>query len=99
MIVITGAAGFIGSSLAKKLISNGEEVTGIDNLNYGYMDNLKEIINHPKFHFILGDIANPLLLKDIKADVEIYDEGVEVVPRNKIEADLIGITAIINNNQ
>lgn len=71
-ITITGAAGFIGSNLAKKIVSQGHEVTGIDNLNYGFMENLKDIIKHPKFNFILGDIANPLLLKDIKSDVIVH---------------------------
>jgi UDP-glucose 4-epimerase len=71
-ITITGVAGFIGSNLAKKLIENGYEVIGIDNLSYGVMTNLDPIIKHPKFKFILGDIANPLLLKDIKADVIVH---------------------------
>jgi UDP-glucose 4-epimerase len=71
-IVITGVAGFIGSNLAKKLISEGYEVIGIDNLSYGFMRNLSTIFKHPKFSFILGDIANPLLLKDIRADVIVH---------------------------
>jgi UDP-glucose 4-epimerase len=71
-ILITGVAGFIGSNLAKKLLEMGEEVTGIDNLSYGFMRNLDPVIKHPKFTFILGDIANPLLLKDIKSDVIIH---------------------------
>lgn len=71
-ITITGVAGFIGSNLAKKLIETGYEVIGIDNLSYGAMRNLNPIIKNPKFTFILGDIANPLLLKDIKADVIVH---------------------------
>ena len=71
-IIITGAAGFIGSNLAKKLLKNGYRVIGIDNLSYGSMDNLEDIINQPNFKFILGDICNPLLFKDIHADVIVH---------------------------
>lgn len=71
-IVITGVAGFIGSNLAQKLIETGYKVIGIDNLNYGFMRNLDNIVKHPDFTFILGDIANPLLLKDVKADVIVH---------------------------
>jgi len=71
-IVITGVAGFIGSNLAQKLIEMSYKVIGIDNLNYGFMRNIDNIIKHPNFTFILGDIANPLLLKDVKADVIVH---------------------------
>jgi UDP-glucose 4-epimerase len=71
-ILITGVAGFIGSNLAKKLIEGGEKVIGIDNLSYGFMRNLDDIIKHPNFTFILGDIANPLLLVGIKSDVIVH---------------------------
>ena len=39
-IVITGGAGFIGSELAHRLLSEGHEVTVIDNLSYGHTSNL-----------------------------------------------------------
>jgi UDP-glucose 4-epimerase len=71
-ITITGVAGFIGSNLAKKIIEGGDKVIGIDNLSYGFMRNLDSIIKHPNFSFILGDIANPLLLKDVKSDVVVH---------------------------
>ncbi|VYU28291.1 NAD-dependent epimerase/dehydratase family protein [Staphylococcus simulans] len=41
-ILITGAAGFIGSHLAKKLISQGHEIIGVDNINDYYDPKLKE---------------------------------------------------------
>ena len=44
-ILVTGAAGFLGSHLSEKLISLGHEVTGIDNLSGGYIENLPEGIN------------------------------------------------------
>lgn len=71
-IFITGVAGFIGSNLAKKLIEGGDKVIGIDNLSYGCMRNLDDVIKHPNFTFILGDIANPCLLLNINSDVIVH---------------------------
>ena len=71
-ILITGVAGFIGSNLAKKLLEKGHSVIGIDNLNYGFLRNIESIKADPKFEFIHGDIANPLMLKDVKADIIVH---------------------------
>jgi UDP-glucose 4-epimerase len=71
-ILITGSAGFIGSNLAARLLDRGHQVIGIDNLGYGFMRNIETISNKPGFKFIMGDIANPLILKDVKADTVIH---------------------------
>lgn len=71
-ILITGVAGFIGSNLAKRLLQNGHQVTGIDNLNYGCLRNIECFKNDKKFRFIMGDIANPLILKEVKVDVVVH---------------------------
>jgi UDP-glucose 4-epimerase len=71
-ILITGVAGFIGSNLAKRLISEGHIVVGIDNMSHGFRRNIDPVINHPNFTFILGDLANPMQLIDIKSDVIVH---------------------------
>lgn len=71
-ILITGVAGFIGSNLAMYLIKKGNEVIGIDNLSYGFLRNIKSLEDNRKFEFIQGDIANPLILKNCKADVIVH---------------------------
>lgn len=71
-ILITGVAGFIGSNLTKSLLQRGHTVIGIDNLNYGFTRNIEGLKNYPEFKFIMGDIANPLILKDVKADIIIH---------------------------
>jgi UDP-glucose 4-epimerase len=71
-ILITGVAGFIGSNLAKRLLGRGHTVIGIDNLGYGFMRNIEFARDNPDFKFIMGDIANPLILKDVKADIVIH---------------------------
>jgi len=71
-ILITGVAGFIGSNLAERLLERGHAVIGIDNLSYGFLRNIEFAKENPNFKFIMGDIANPLILKDVKADIVIH---------------------------
>ena len=47
--LITGIAGFIGSSLARALLAQGDEVRGIDNLSTGKRENLTEILSQIDF--------------------------------------------------
>jgi UDP-glucose 4-epimerase len=60
-VVVTGGAGFIGSHIADKLVSLGAEVTVIDNMYAGRMENIANIKD--KIRFIKGDILDPALLK------------------------------------
>ncbi|MEA2106064.1 MAG: NAD(P)-dependent oxidoreductase, partial [Bacteroidota bacterium] len=71
-ILITGVAGFIGSNLTKALLNNGHFVYGIDNLSYGNLTNIEPYQSNKYFQFILGDVCNPLLLKDIHVDIIIH---------------------------
>jgi len=71
-ILITGVAGFIGSNLAKKLLQTGHRVMGIDNLSHGYLRNIEEIKDNKNFEFLLGDLADPLILKDIRVDLIVH---------------------------
>ncbi|MBF4427956.1 GDP-mannose 4,6-dehydratase, partial [Vibrio anguillarum] len=60
--LVTGAAGFIGSATAEKLLAAGHEVVGIDNINDYYDMSLKQArldrIQHANFRFIVLDIAD-----------------------------------------
>ncbi|MGO4491928.1 dTDP-glucose 4,6-dehydratase [Arthrobacter sp. 2YAF22_2] len=55
---ITGGAGFIGSHLVEHLLAAGDEVTVLDNLSTGRLENLRSVIGHRKFHFVEGDILD-----------------------------------------
>ena len=55
-IIVTGAAGFIGSHLCEELINDGHQVIGIDNLSNGQLKNMNTFINSPNFVFYKEDI-------------------------------------------
>ena len=57
-ILITGAAGQIGSGLSKLLIENGHDLTLVDNLRNGYLENLKDDANEVIAPFYEVDITS-----------------------------------------
>jgi dTDP-glucose 4,6-dehydratase len=58
IVLITGAAGFLGSHLCDFLIEQGHTVIGMDNFITGNPDNLAHLAGHPRFSFIRHDVAN-----------------------------------------
>ena len=55
-VVVTGAAGFIGSNLVDSLLIQGIEVLGIDNFSTGRIEFLSEALKHPKFTLLKEDL-------------------------------------------
>ena len=62
-ILLTGASGFLGSHISKKLIDNNHEVIGLDDLSTGSIKNIEQLINHPKYSFIEHDVRIPYQAK------------------------------------
>jgi UDP-glucuronate decarboxylase len=57
-ILVTGGAGFIGSWLCENLLSLGAEVTCLDNLSSGKLENIKHLIGYKNFRFLKEDIVH-----------------------------------------
>jgi nucleoside-diphosphate-sugar epimerase len=69
-VLVTGAAGFIGSHLCERLVSEDHHVIGLDNFNDFYDPKIKKrnisgILDNPNFTLIPGDILNKELLDAI----------------------------------
>jgi nucleoside-diphosphate-sugar epimerase len=80
--LVTGGAGFIGSSIASALASSGARVRVIDDLSTGYLENLNEIGGD--IDFVKGSVADEIALSRALEDVELvfHEAAIPSVPRS-----------------
>ena len=98
-ILLTGAAGFLGSHLTSKLLNSGHDVIGIDDLSTGSLENLKNVSQNPSFEFIEHDVRLPF-----SADVDaILNFACPASPKNyqldpvrTIETNFLGIINMLH---
>jgi len=109
-ILVTGVAGFIGFYLSSRLLTDGHEVCGIDNLNDYYDVNLKKsrlsiIKKQAGFKFILGDLADREKIKNLFA-ANSFDYVINLAaqagvrysienPASYIDSNLVGFGNIL----
>ncbi len=62
-VLITGAAGFLGSHLCDRFLADGHEVVGVDNFLTGHPDNLAHLAGASRFAFVEADVTRPLALE------------------------------------
>lgn len=81
-VLVTGGAGFIGSNLADRLLSEGARVRILDNFATGFQENLDEIAGD--FEFIEGDVADPEVVAAAVEGVEMifHEAALPSVPRS-----------------
>lgn len=59
-ILVTGAAGFLGVHVCRRLLADGHEVIGVDNFFTGKRRNLDDLLSNPRFSIINHDVTKPL---------------------------------------
>src|SRR5450432_3062470 len=69
--LITGGAGFIGSHLSEALIARGEEVSVLDDLSTGSVENIRHLKSNKRFHYIFDSIMNKHLLAELVDDSDV----------------------------
>jgi UDP-glucose 4-epimerase len=70
-ILITGGAGFIGSHLSDLLLGRDHDVTVIDDLSTGSMENIRQAKENPRFQYFIDTIFNKPLLAELIDDAEV----------------------------
>ncbi|MFA7272779.1 MAG: SDR family oxidoreductase [Crocinitomicaceae bacterium] len=100
-ILVTGAAGFIGSNLVEDLLLHNNEVIGLDNLSTGFLHNLTASLENPQFKFIQGDIRDLATCNEacMGVDIVLHQAALGSVPRSledPIATNEVNITGFLN---
>ena len=100
-ILVTGAAGLIGSNLTDALLEQGAEVIGFDNMWNGRMENLALAQENPKFKFIKGDVRDINMLLEVMKDIDIiyHEAAFTSVPQSVVMPQLcndVNVTGMVN---
>ena len=101
-ILVTGAAGFIGSFLSKRLLDAGHTVVGFDNMNDYYDVSLKEarldiLDKYDKFTFVKGDLADKAVV-DSLFEKNGFDIAVNLAAQAGVRYSITNPQAYINSN-
>lgn len=101
--LITGGAGFIGSHLADRLLQRGDQVSILDDLSTGSVENIRHLKSHPKFHHVFDTIQNRSLLAELVDESDVVFHlaaavGVRLIvesPVRTIETNVYGTQLVL----
>ena len=99
-LLITGAAGFIGSNFAR-MIASGDfpglsTIKVLDKLTYaGVKENLYSIENLPQYEFVEGDICDPAVVRDLISEV---DAVINFAAESHVDRSIFGATDFVQTN-
>ncbi len=100
-VLVTGGAGLIGSHLVEKLVSRGHEVTVLDNLSTGRIENLNHCPVEGRPRLVIGDIRDQNAVKDSIKNVDhvVHLAAITSVPysiQNPVQIYDVNITGTVN---
>jgi len=99
-MLVTGGAGFIGSNFVRYILTKVPDlnVINLDALTYaGRMENLEDILEHPRHHFVQGDICNQDLVQRLLEDNKI-DTIVHFAAESHVDRSILGPGQFIQTN-
>src|SRR5579871_1291294 len=102
-VLITGGAGFIGSHLADAYVARGDEVTILDDLSTGSMDNVRHLKKNPRFHYTIDSVHHNAAVAELVdwCDIVIHlaaAVGVKLIvesPVRTIETNVRGTEVVL----
>ena len=100
-VLVTGAAGFIGSNIVSQLLTFDCKVIGLDNFSTGRMENIKNFQGNPNFNLLKADIRDfDYLRKNLKEiDIIFHQAALSSVPRSvkdPLSTNEVNITGTLN---
>ncbi len=103
-VLITGGAGFIGSHLADALIARGDEVTILDDLSTGSLENVRHLEDHPRYRCVIESVRNERAVAELVSHAELIFHlaaavGVRLIvesPVRTIETNVHGTEVVLS---
>jgi UDP-glucose 4-epimerase len=104
-VLITGGAGFVGSHLSEALLERGDDVSVLDNLSTGSIDNIQHLKSHPRFRYTIDSVTNEPLLAEMldRCDTVVHlaaAVGVKLIveaPVRTIETNVHGTEVVLKH--